>query len=74
MKHKIISIVAGLAMLLNCSCSEDFLETKSTSSVDTDQMFINYKSAMMAIRRLAMEDTKTSCCVWSSWGKTWSIR
>ena len=49
MKHKIISIVAGLAMLLNCSCSEDFLETKSTSSVDTDQMFINYKSAMMAV-------------------------
>ncbi|MBR1427891.1 MAG: RagB/SusD family nutrient uptake outer membrane protein [Prevotella sp.] len=52
MKHKIISIVAGLAMLLNCSCSEDFLETKSTSSVDTDQMFINYKSAMMAVNGL----------------------
>lgn len=50
MKTKIISIL--LLSLLMSGCSEDFLETKSTQSIDESLVFIDTKNAMLAINGL----------------------
>ncbi len=51
MKNKIIATTV-LSLLLLVSCSEDFLDTKSTSSVDQGQVFENTTTAMMAVNGL----------------------
>lgn len=42
-------IAAAAALTLASSCSEDFLETQSTSSVDSGQIFETTETAMMAV-------------------------
>lgn len=49
MKISRFIIAAAAALVLTGSCSEDFLETQSTSSVDQGQVFENTETAMMAI-------------------------
>lgn len=42
-------IAAAAALAIASSCSEDFLETQSTSSVDSGQIFHDTETAMMAV-------------------------
>ena len=46
---KYILALFAFAIMIAVSCSEDFLETESTSSVDQSVMFKDTKAAMMAI-------------------------
>ncbi|MFA7116802.1 MAG: RagB/SusD family nutrient uptake outer membrane protein [Bacteroidales bacterium] len=47
MRKKILTMLA--VMILSVSCSKDFLDTQSTSSVDQSQIFKNESTALMAI-------------------------
>lgn len=51
MKRKIIPIIALIATFF-AGCQKDFLETKSTETVDEEVIFTNTKTAMMAVTGL----------------------
>lgn len=50
MRLKYIFITAMIASIFLSACSDDFLETKSTSAVDQTEMFVNTDNAMMALQ------------------------
>lgn len=49
---KILSLLIITSALILCGCSADFLETKSTQSIDEGSVFINTKTAMLAVNGL----------------------
>lgn len=64
MNQKIATVFTILLVFLS-ACSDDFLETKSTSSVDQSQMFETTSTAMMAvngIHRMMYKGASASQC------------
>jgi tetratricopeptide (TPR) repeat protein len=51
-KYKFLAIVSLLLLTLFSGCSEDFLETKSTQSIDEALVFTDTKNAMLAVNGL----------------------
>ena len=49
---KKILLVTTLSILFLCACSSDFLETRSTQSIDEGLVFTDTKSAMLAVNGL----------------------
>jgi hypothetical protein len=52
MKKYNISMIMTAVLLLVCGCSEDFLETKSTQSIDESVVFTDTRNAMLAVNGL----------------------